>query len=186
MEDKLNRAASTEAPVMLTGESGTGRELLARAIHAASTRREKPFIVVTCRSLVKDVLETEIFGRESGTVGGATGSDLGAFQSAHSGPLLLHEIGDLPMGLQVTLINGLRDDHESTGKNRAHTDVRLICSTSDDLGQLIEAGHFQIDLYYRKYCRLKCLLLGRRREDIPLLICHFLEHATGKSGLANI
>src|ERR1700732_766410 len=129
MEDRLkqaNRAAGTDSPVMLTGESGTGKELFARAIHAASARRDKPFIVVMCRTPVEDVLEAELWGRESGAFGGAAASDLGAFQSAQGGTLLLQEIGSLPMGLQTKLINALRDDHESTGRNRARSNVRLI------------------------------------------------------------
>jgi two-component system, NtrC family, response regulator GlrR len=190
MEDRLkqaNRAAGTDSPVMLTGESGTGRELFARAIHAASARRENPFIVVTCRTPVEDVLEAELFGRESGALGGAAAPDLGAFQSAHGGTLLLHEIGSLPMGLQIKLINALRDDHESTGKNRARTDVRLICTTSDDLKLLINAGQFREDLYFRiNVLPIEVPPLGRRREDIPLLISHFLEQATEESGLAKI
>jgi two-component system, NtrC family, response regulator GlrR len=190
MEDRLkqaNRAAGTDSPVMLTGESGTGKELFARAIHAASARREKPFIVVTCRTLVEDVLEAELFGRESGALGGETASDLGAFHAAHGGTLLLHEICNLPMGLQIRLIDALRDDHESTGKNRARTDVRLICTSSDDLKQLVDAGQFREDLYYRiNVLPIEVPPLGRRREDIPLLISHFLEQTTEESGLTKI
>ena len=190
MEDRLkqaNRAAGTDSPVLLTGESGTGKELFARAIHAASSRREKPFIVVECRTLAEDGSEAELLGRESGAFGGATASDLGAFQSAHGGTLLLHEIGKLQMGLQIKLINALRDDHESTGKNRARIDVRLICTTSRDLKQLIDAGQFREDLYYRiNVLPIEVPPLGRRREDIPLLVSHFLEQATEESGLAKI
>jgi two-component system response regulator GlrR len=190
MEDRLkqaNRAAGTESPIMLTGESGTGRELFARAIHAASARRERPFIVVTCRPADDDLLEAELFGRESGVSGGATAPDWGAFQSADEGTLLLNEIGDLPMELQTKLINALRDDHESTGKNRARADVRLICTTSGDLKRLIAAGQFREDLYYRiNVLPIEVPPLGRRREDIPLLVSHFLEQATEKSGLAKI
>jgi two-component system, NtrC family, response regulator GlrR len=190
MEDRLkqaNRAAGTDSPVMLTGESGTGKDLFARAIHAASARREKPFIVVTCRVSAEGVLEAELFGRESVAFGDATASDLGAFQSAHGGTLLLHEIGDLPMELQVKLINALRDDHESTGMNRARADVRLICTTSGDLKHLTDAGQFRDDLYYRiNVLPIEVPPLGRRREDIPLLISHFLEQATEEGGLTKI
>jgi two-component system response regulator GlrR len=188
MEDRLkqaNRAAGTDSPVMLTGESGTGRELFARAIHAASARRGKPFIAITCRTLVDDTAEAELFGRESGT--GTTASNLGAFQSAHGGTLLLHEIGNLPMELQVKLINALREDRESTGENRARADVRLICTTSDDLKQLMSTGKFREDLYYRiNVLPIEVPPLGRRREDIPLLISRFLEQATEESGLAKM
>jgi two-component system response regulator GlrR len=187
MEDRLkqaNRAAGIDSPVMLTGESGTGKELFARAIHAASARREKPFIVVTCRTLAEDALEAELFGREGAA---ADASDPGAFQAAHGGTLLLHEIGELPMGLQVRLINALRDDHESTGKNRTRTDVRLMCTTSHDLKQLIDSGQFRDDLYYRiNVLPIDVPSLGRRREDIPLLISHFLVQATEEGGVAKI
>ncbi|HWX33387.1 MAG TPA: sigma 54-interacting transcriptional regulator [Steroidobacteraceae bacterium] len=185
MEDRLrqaNRAASTDSPIILTGESGTGKELFARAIHAASARREKPFIAVTCRAATEEVLDAELFGRQKS---GAGGAESGAFQLAQGGTLLLHEIGDLPMGLQLKLIDALRDDHESTGRNRARTDVRLICTASDDLAELIKSGKFREDLYYRiNVLPIEVPPLGRRREDIPLLISHFLEQTTVESGLA--
>ena len=192
MEDRLkqaNRAAGTESPGMLTGENGTGKELFAHAIHLASARREKPFIVVICRMPANDVLESELeaefFGRESGDVGGEGASDCGAFQAAHGGTLLLHEIGNLPMGSQIKLINRLRDDHESTGKNRARADVRLICTTSRDLKQLVDAGQFREDLYYRiNVLPIEVPPLGRRREDIPLLVSHFLRQSTEEGGRA--
>jgi two-component system response regulator GlrR len=194
MEDRLkqaNRAAGTDSPVMLTGENGTGKELFARAIHIASARREKPFIVVTCRAPVDDVLEgelaAELLGRERDDGGGETASDLGAFRAAHGGTLLLHEIGNLPMGVQIKLINALRDDHESTGQNRARTDVRLICTTSHDLKRQIDAGQFREDLYYRlNVLPIEVPPLGRRREDIPLLVSHFLEQSTDESGFGKI
>jgi two-component system, NtrC family, response regulator GlrR len=188
MDDRLkqaNRAAGTDSPVMLTGESGTGKELFARAIHAASARREGPFVVVTCRALDGNVSEAELFGREGSTE--PTASDLGAFHAAHGGTLLLHEIGDLPLDLQAKLVNALREEHESTGKNRARADVRLICTASDDLKQLISAGTFREDLYYRiNVLPIEVPPLGRRREDIPLLISHFLQQATEESGPAKM
>jgi two-component system response regulator GlrR len=189
MEDRLkqaNRAAATDLPILLKGEGGTGKELFARAIHAASPRREKPFIVVTCGTSV-DTLEAALFGREEGTADAATASDVGALQSAHQGTLLIHEISDLPMELQIKLVNALCDDHESTGKNRVRTDVRLICTTSHDLKQLISTGKFREDLYYRiSVLPIEVPPLGRRREDIPLLISHFLQQATEDGGVAKI
>jgi two-component system, NtrC family, response regulator GlrR len=188
MEDRLkqaNRAAATDSPVMLTGESGTGKELFARAIHAASARRGKPFIVITCRTLVDDIAEADLFGRDGDT--DTSASNAGAFQSAHGGTLLLQEVGNLPMELQVKLINALREDHESTARNQWRADVRLICTTSDDLKQLIGAGTFREDLYYRvNVLPIEVPPLGRRREDIPLLISRFLEQAAEESGLAKM
>jgi two-component system, NtrC family, response regulator GlrR len=188
MEDRLKlagRAAGTDSPVLLTGESGTGKELMARAIHAASARRENPFVVVTCRTSVDGVLKTDLFGHE-GASGGAT-SDLGAFHAAHGGTLLLHEVGHLPLMLQLKLIHALRDDHESTGVNRARTDARLMCTTSLDLKQMIHDGRFREDLYYRiNVLPIEVPPLGRRREDIPLLITHFLGQACGESDPAKM
>src|SRR3984957_4619572 len=189
MEDRLKqagRAAVTDSPIMLTGESGTGKELLARAIHAASARRENPFVVVTCRSSVDGVLETELFGHE-GAGGGAAAADRGAFHAAHGGSLLLHEVGNLPMILQAKLVHALRDDHESMAVNRARTDARLICTTSLDLKQMIHDGEFRQDLYYRiNVLAIDVPPLGRRREDIPLLITHFLGQACGESDPAKM
>ena len=189
MEDRLKqagRAAVTDSPIMLTGESGTGKELLARAIHAASARRENPFVVVTCRSSVDGVLETELFGHE-GAGGGAAAADRGAFHAAHGGSLLLHEVGNLPMILQAKLVHALRDDHESMAVNRARTDARLICTTSLDLKQMIHDGEFRQDLYYRiNVLAIDVPPLGRRREDIPLLITHFLGRACGESDPAKM
>lgn len=182
MEDRLrqaNRAAGTDLPVMLTGESGTGKELFARAIHAASARREKPFIAVTCQTMAEHRLEAELFG--------ATAPDSGAFRSAHGGTLLLHEIGNLPIGLQVKLVNALHVDHQIEGENSARANVRLICTTSLDLKKLIGSGQFREDLYYRiSVLPIEVPPLGRRREDIPLLVSHFLEQATEESGFAKI
>lgn len=190
MEDRLkqaNRAADTDSPVMLTGENGTGKELFARAIHLASRRCEKPFIVVTCQAPAEDVLEAELLDRDGGNFGGETISDWEHFRAAHGGTLLLHEIGNLPMGSQISLINTLRGDREFTGNNRARNSVRLICTTSRDLKQLVDAGQFREDLYYRvSVLPIEVPPLGRRREDIPLLVSHFLEQATEESGFAKI
>ena len=129
--------------------------------------------------VLESELEAELFGEGA--------PDRGAFQAAHGGTLLLHEIGNLPMGSQIKLINSLRDDHESTGKNRARADVRLICTTSLDMKQLITAGQFREDLYYRiNVLPIEVPPLGRRREDIPLLVAHFLQQSTEESGLAKI
>jgi two-component system response regulator GlrR len=182
MEDRLrqaNRAAGTDLPIMLTGESGTGKELFARAIHAASARREKPFIAVTCQTMDEHRLEAELFG--------ATAPDSGAFRSAQGGTLLLHEIGNLPIGLQVKLVNALHVDHQFEGENSARANVRLVCTTSLDLKKLIGSGQFREDLYYRiSVLPIEVPPLGRRREDIPLLVSHFLEQATEESGSAKI
>jgi len=188
MDDRLkqaNRAARTDSPILLAGESGTGKELFARAIHAASARREKPFVAVACQTPDPRVLEAELFGHEGGA--GEAVPKEGAFRSAHGGTLLLHEIGRLPMELQVKLIDALRDDREFMAESRAPTDVRLVCTTSCDLRQLVNSGDFREDLYYRiNVLSIEVPPLGRRREDIPLLVSHFLTQATEESGFKKI
>jgi two-component system, NtrC family, response regulator GlrR len=192
MEDRLaiaNRAAASDAPVLLTGENGTGKELLARAIHAASARREKPFVAVSCRNTARHVLESELFGGESDESGVAVTLREGALQRAHGGTLLLDEIGDLPIDLQVVLAKVLAKDPipyvKSLGAVRA--DTRLICTTSHDLKPLTDTGAFLRDLYYQiNILPIEIPPLGRRREDIPLLVSHFLEQATEPGGQKQI
>jgi two-component system, NtrC family, response regulator GlrR len=197
MEDRLgiaNRAAGSDVPVLLTGENGTGKELLARAIHAASARREGPFVVVSCRNTAPHTLESELFGRESeypaqddsGTAGPPRA---GAFQRARGGTLLLDEISDLPMNLQVALAKTLaRDDITARGSADAvRPDTRLICTTSRDLKPLLDTGALLKDLYYQiSVLPIEIPPLGRRREDIPLLVSHFLEQATEPGGQKKI
>jgi two-component system, NtrC family, response regulator GlrR len=170
MEDRLglaNRAAGSDAPVLLTGENGTGKELLARAIHAASTRRDKLFVAVSCRSPIEQIA-AELFGRGEPT---SVPHD-GALEAARGGTLLLDEIGDLPAQLQGELVAALR---LTSPKGK----VRLICTTSRDLKKLMESGGLRQDLYYQiNILPIEMPPLGRRREDIPLLVSHFLEQAT--------
>jgi two-component system, NtrC family, response regulator GlrR len=179
MEDRLglaNRAAGSDVPVLLTGENGTGKELLARAIHAASRRREKPFVTVNCRGLAEDVLEMTLLGRRTAVQDRGSAPPSGAFEAARGGTLMLDEIGDLPHKLQVDLMVALR-------RSAAHDDIRLICTTSRDLKKLMETGGFRQDLYYHiNILPIEIPPLGRRREDIPLLVSHFLEQATEEGG----
>jgi len=188
MEDRLgqaNWAAGNVAPVLLTGENGTGKELFARAIHAASARRGKSFVAVNCRTFAEHMLEAELFGHASSDIGTAEKYESGAIHAARGGTLLLDEIGDLSIRLQVKLIDSLLKEliPVDDGGRQTHTDVRLICTTSCDLKQLMDAGKFRQDLYYRiNILSIEIPPLGRRREDIPLLVSHFLEQATEPSG----
>jgi len=192
MEDRLgqaNWAAGSDAPVLLTGENGTGKELFARAIHSASARREGPFIAVNCRAFTGELLESELFGQEWGDPGSLEPPPTGAFHAARGGTLLLDEIGDLPARLQVKLIDALRKApiHLDEGDRQTRLGPRLICATSCDLKQMMNAGEFRQDLYYQvNILPIEIPPLGRRREDIPLLISHFLEQATEQSGREKI
>ncbi len=178
MDDRLglaNRAAASNAPVLLTGENGTGKELLARAIHAASARREKPFVVASCSGSDDEKLSIRLFGDRTGSLDGRAAAG-GALEAARGGTLLLNEIGELSLRLQVDLMAALRN-------TAMHHDVRLICTTSVDLKKLMEADRFRQDLYYHiNILPIEIPPLGRRREDIPLLVSHFLEQATEGGG----
>ena len=172
MEDRLslaNRAAGGDAPVLLTGENGTGKELLARAIHAASSRRGKQFVAIRCGNQTELSVESELFGSRHADPTDTTTLMRGAFEAARGGTLMLDEIGDLPLRLQVELARVLRRTPA----------VRLICTTSRDLKKATDAGLFRQDLYYQiNILPIEIPPLGRRREDIPLLVSHFLEQAT--------
>ncbi len=168
MEDRLgiaNRAAASDEPVLLTGENGTGKELLARAIHAASARREKPFVVVSCRESDREALTAELFS---------------ALERALDGTMLLDEVGELSLELQARLAKAItRGDGAAAARaGGGRANVRLMCTTSRDLKALMDAGAFLSELYYQiNILPIEIPPLGRRREDIPLLVSHFLEQA---------
>jgi len=192
MEDKLaqaNMVAGTDARVLLTGESGTGKELLARAIHKASPRRNKPFVTINCSAMAENLLESELFGHEKGAFSGADRPHKGLFQAADGGTLLLDEIGDMPMRLQVKLLRVLQEEQiRPVGSTESiPVNVRVISATHRDLQQLMVSGQFREDLYYRlNVVHIDLPPLSRRREDIPLLVAHFLEQVSKESGQRRI
>ncbi len=170
--------AATDARVLINGDSGTGKELLAKAIHRASPRQNKPFVAINCSAMAENLLESELFGHEKGAFTGATRSHKGLFQSAEGGTLLLDEIGDMPMRLQVKLLRVLQEHQvRPVGSTDAvQVDVRVISATHRNLQEMMRQGRFREDLYYRlNVVSIGIPVLDDRREDIPVLVSHFLQ-----------
>ncbi|HEV3009236.1 MAG TPA: sigma 54-interacting transcriptional regulator [Burkholderiales bacterium] len=180
MEDLLSQArrvAASDASVCIFGASGTGKELLARAIHRASPRGEAPFVAVNCGAIPEGLLESELFGHKKGSFTGAVADRRGLFQAAHGGTLFLDEIGDMPLPLQVKLLRALEERKiRPVGAHEAFdVDVRVIAATHRKLEERIASGEFREDLYYRlNVVKLYIPALAERREDIPLLASRFL------------
>ena len=181
MEDLLMRAeriALGDASVLIQGESGTGKELLARAVHRASRRADGPFVAINCGAIPEALLESELFGHRKGAFTGATSDHPGLFVAAHSGSLLLDEIGDMPLSLQVKLLRVLeaREVRAVGSTKTIAVDVRVISASHLDLNQAKKDGVFREDLFYRlNVVTLKLPALRERREDIPLLVSTFLK-----------
>ncbi len=186
MADVLAEArlvAATDASVLIAGESGAGKELLARAIHRASPRARKPFVAINCGAIPEQLLESELFGHVKGAFTGAQTSRQGLFQTADGGTLFLDEIGDMPPPLQVKLLRALQERTvRPVGSNEAiPVDVRVLSATHRDLDVAMADNQFRPDLYYRlNVVKLSLPSLGERREDIPLLAQHFLTQLAAK------
>jgi DNA-binding NtrC family response regulator len=177
--------APTDAAVLIQGETGTGKELVARAIHDRSSRSKRPFIKLNCAAIPATLLESELFGHEKGAFTGAFAQKLGRFEVAHQGTLFLDEIGEIPLELQSKLLRALQEqEFERIGGNRTiHVDVRIVAATNRDLKAMVEENKFRADLYYRlDVFPLSVPPLRNRREDIPLLIRYFVQKHAERMG----
>ncbi|WP_447979004.1 sigma 54-interacting transcriptional regulator [Candidatus Nitrospira bockiana] len=181
--DLIRAVAPTPTSVLLLGETGTGKELLARAVHDLSPRRHKPFIRVNCAALPSGLVESELFGHERGAFTGASSQRPGRFELAHGGTLFLDEIGEMPLEAQAKLLRVLQDGMVDRigGTTSVSVDVRIVAATNADLGEAIKKGTFRSDLFYRLHVFPVVIPpLRERREDIPLLADHFLSQAAAR------
>jgi transcriptional regulator with GAF, ATPase, and Fis domain len=176
--EKVERVALTSSTVLVQGETGTGKELIAKAIHNISPRYDHPFVKVNCAAIPLDLLESELFGHEKGAFTGAIAQKVGRFELADKGTLFLDEVGDIPLPLQPKLLRVLQEyEFERLGSARTHRiDVRVVAATHRDLEQMVNRGEFRSDLYYRLNVFPVWLPpLRARQEDIPPLVTHFVD-----------
>lgn len=181
----IDRAAASEARILLLGESGTGKERVARAIHRNSERRQAAFVAVNCAAIPESLIESEVFGHARGAFTGATGAHRGRFQQADSGTLLLDEVGDMSLMTQARVLRAVEEGRiQPLGAERpVDVDVRLVAATNKDLGAEVREGNFREDLYYRlNVVTIELPPLRRRREDIPHLVDHFLGAHVREAG----
>src|ERR1700746_741042 len=181
----VSKVAPTDATVLVTGETGTGKELVARAIHRRSRRSSRAFVSVNCAAIPRDLIASELFGHEKGSFTGALQRRLGRFELAEGGTIFLDEVGDLPLGTQIALLRVLQEhEFERVGGTRSiRTNVRVVAATNRNLQAAIAAGTFRSALFYRlNVFPIDMPPLRERREDIPVLVEYFVDHCARKVG----
>jgi two-component system nitrogen regulation response regulator NtrX len=187
LTDRIEKVAGTPARVLITGENGTGKELVARAIHTQSPRAKKPLVEVNCAAIPSELIESELFGHMKGSFTGAVSDRAGKFEQADGGTLFLDEIGDMSPSAQAKVLRVLQDGVVTRigGSKPVSVDVRVLAATNKNLEEEIAAGRFREDLYYRlNVVPLNVPPLRERREDIPLLIAHFVSQLSEREGVA--
>ncbi|HEV7990767.1 MAG TPA: sigma-54 dependent transcriptional regulator [Gemmatimonadaceae bacterium] len=186
--EKIERVGKTLARVLITGENGTGKELVARAVHGQSPRAQAPFVEVNCAAIPSELIESELFGHMKGSFTGAVADRAGKFEQAHGGTIFLDEVGDMSLSAQAKVLRVLQDGVVTRigGSKPIQVDVRVLSATNKNVEAEIAAGRFREDLYYRlNVVPIHVPPLRERREDIPLLIGHFIGQLTGPGGLAS-
>ena len=181
----VGRVAQSNATVLISGESGSGKEVIAKAIHENSLRKDQPFVRIDCGSIPEGLMESELFGHEKGAFTGAIAAKPGKFEVACGGTLFIDEVGDLPLPLQVKLLRAIQErEFERVGGNAVlRMDVRIIAATNRNLPEMVEQGRFREDLFYRlNVVPLHVPALRERAEDIPLLVDYFIKKAARAAG----
>src|SRR5262249_2130315 len=182
--DAIRRAAPTNATVLITGESGVGKELVARAIHRNSLRKDESFVQVNCAAIPEDLIESELFGHEKGSFTGATEKQIGKFELAHKGTIFLDEVGDMSLRTQGKVLRGLQEGEvERIGSQKTiQVDVRVIAATNKQLEEAIEKGDFREDLYFRlSVIPIRVPSLRERPEDLEPLVHHFVTQFSAEN-----